>query len=305
MNYRHRRKEQVAMKPLRLTLGLLCVTVVLGFAYLAFNDRRSAGPAAIDLEGALTSPEQPAGLEIKYIANEGVLLSANGKQVLIDGLHREYKLDYAFLPTAQREQLEHARAPFERIDLLLVSHLHLDHFHPEAVGLYLRHNPKASLVSSEQVVDEVKKNFSDYAAIQSRMQSATPAVGEKVTMKVAGVELEILGLAHGSERFRWIQNLGHVITLGGKKILHIGDADTSIETFEKFNLDEAKIDIAILPFWFLLGKEGQVIINQHIKPRQIIAVHISPAQSMKVAEQLRAVFPEAVAFTTMLEKRQY
>jgi hypothetical protein len=38
------------------------------------------------------------GLTVRYIANEGVLIASGGKQILIDGLHREYKPDYLFPP---------------------------------------------------------------------------------------------------------------------------------------------------------------------------------------------------------------
>ncbi len=251
------------------------------------------------------APTQAPTVEITYIANEGVLISAGGKQVLIDGLHREYQPAYAFLPPAQREKIETAKAPFDKVDLILVSHVHLDHFHPESIGLHLQHNPKAVLVSSEQVVDEVEKKFKDYQAIKTRVTGATPPWKEKVAMKVAGIDFQILSLSHGTGRHATIQNLGHVIKLGGKKLLHVGDADTAVENFEKFNLDEEGIDIAFIPFWFLLGTEGQTIVREHIKPKQIIAVHISPAESEKVTGQIKQAFPGAVAFTTMLEKRQY
>ena len=93
-------------------------------------------------------------------------------------------------------------------------------------------------------------------------------------MKVAGIDFEILGLRHGTGRHATIQNLGHIIKLGGKKLLHVGDADTSIENFEKFNLDEEGIDIAFLPDWFLLYSEGQTVCQgahqtetDHRRPR--------------------------------------
>jgi L-ascorbate metabolism protein UlaG (beta-lactamase superfamily) len=296
----------MAMKRYWLALGMMFVVTMLSLAYSTLDIWWAwVAPNPIAMEGADASLGQQTALEVKYIANEGVLISSGGKQVLIDGLHRQYGIHYAFLPPAQRDQIETAKAPFDNIDLLLVSHLHLDHFHPESVGLHLKHNPNTRLVSSEQVVNEVEKNFKDIEAIKARVTAATPPLREKVAMKVAGIDFEILGVGHGSERFRSVQNLGHIIKLGGKKLLHIGDADTSAEIFEKFNLDEEGIDIAILPFWFLLDKNGQTVIKEHIKPKHIIAVHISPIEAKKIAEQIKQVFPDAVAFTTMLDKRQY
>ena len=290
------------MKRTWLVLAVLFITAI-SAVYLTLARPWSRSTPTTLMETA--APSQPATVEITYIANEGVLVSSDGKQVLIDGLHREYERAYAFLPPADREKIETAKAPFDKIDLILVSHRHLDHFHPESIGLHLQHNPKALLVSSQQVVDEVEKNFKDYQAIKARVTGATPPWKEKVAMKVAGIDFEILSLRHGTGRHASIQNLGHIIKLGGKKLLHIGDADTAVENFEKFNLDEEGIDIAFIPFWFLLGTEGQTIVREHIKPKQIIAVHISPDESEQITSQIKQVFPGAVAFTAMLEKRQH
>ena len=293
------------MKRLLLVIGVLFVTLI-AVAYFVVDHPWAWRPAAPIAPESLAGPStNPVGLEITYIANEGVLISSGDKQVLIDGLHREYERDYAFLPTPQREKIETAKAPFDQIDLILVSHRHLDHFHPESVGLHLQHNSNAQLVSSQQVVDEVEKNFKNYQAVKARVKAVTPAWKERKALAVAGIDFEILSLRHGTGRHATIQNLGHVITLGGKKLLHVGDADTGVENFEKFNLDEEGIDIAFIPIWFLLGSEGQTIVREHIKPKQIIAVHISPSDSDGVSEQINKLFPGALAFTTLLEKRSF
>ena len=292
------------MKRLWLFFGILFAAVI-SIVYFTLPWASGSPAPHVAQETAGAPPSPASSVEITYIANEGVLISAAGKQVLIDGLHREYQPAYAFLPPVEREKIETAKPPFDKIDLILVSHMHLDHFHPESIGRHLHHNPKALLVSSQQVVDEVEKNFKDYQSIRSRMTAATPPWKQKVAMKVAGIDFEILRLRHGTGRHASIQNLGHIIHLGGKKLLHIGDADTSLENFETFNLDEEGIDIAFLPFWFLTGAEGQTIVREHIKPRQIIAVHITPADSVSTTAQIKQAFPNAIAFTTMFEKRLY
>jgi L-ascorbate metabolism protein UlaG (beta-lactamase superfamily) len=275
--------------------------IVIAYFVVVHPWARSA-TAPLAAESVAGPSLNPAGLEITYIANEGVLISSGDKQVLIDGLHREYQPAYAFLPAAQREKIENAQSPFDRIDLVLVSHMHLDHFHPQSVGLHLQHNPNALLVSSQQVLDEVEKNFKDFQAIMPRVTATTPAWKERRTMKVAGVDFDVLGLRHGTGRHAAIQNLGHVIKLGGKKLLHVGDANTAIENFQDFNLDEEGIDIAFVPVWFLLYDEGRTIVREHIKPKQIIAVHISPSEAAGVSDQIRKEFPGAIAFTTLLQK---
>jgi L-ascorbate metabolism protein UlaG (beta-lactamase superfamily) len=186
-----------------------------------------------------------------------------------------------------------------------VSHLHRDHFHPESVGRYLVHSPQTILVSSEQVAGEIETRFTDYAVVSSRITTVTPPLMHRVAMTVAGIDLEVLGVGHGTGRHGSVQNLGHLITLGGRKLLHLGDADTAPAILEKLRLDEEGIDIAFLPLWFLTGTAGPVAVREHIKPRHIIAVHMPAAGAAQATEQIKRTFPDAVAFTILLEKRRY
>ena len=250
---------------------------------------------------------QPPGtsLEVTYIANEGVLIAAGRTQVLIDGLHRQYRASYPFLPEPYREQIETARPPFHEIDVILVSHVHLDHFHPESVVRHLRHNAGATLVSSEQIVRQMQ-GLPDYAAIKSRVTTITPPLKEKVVTVAGGLEMEVLGVGHGTGRHGTVQNLGHVITLGGKRVLHIGDASTEDTTiFDAFNLDEAQIEVAFLPMWFLTSDEGAAIVRQHIKPKHIVAVHMPAYDVPRAVAGIKQRFPDAVPFTVLLEKKFY
>jgi L-ascorbate metabolism protein UlaG (beta-lactamase superfamily) len=292
------------MKRLWLAIGILISVAVFTLAAVAMYLLQGAPIAEI----AAANPAPPqTGVDITCIANEGVLLASGDKQALIDGLHRNNRTfsHYAFLPSAEREKIETAKAPFDKIDLLFFSHRHYDHFHAEAAGLHLQHNPNTLLVSSQQVVSDVEQQFKNYAAIKSRVISATPPLKERTAMKVAGIEFELLGVGHGSGPSREIQNLGHVIKLGGKKLLHVGDAEFETEIFAKFKLNEEGIDIAILPFWLLIGKDGPAIVREHIKPKHIIAVHVETLKAAKITSQVKEAFPDAAVFTTMLEKRRY
>ncbi|HWN09899.1 MAG TPA: MBL fold metallo-hydrolase [Pyrinomonadaceae bacterium] len=244
-------------------------------------------------------------MAVTYIANEGVLISSGGKQILIDGLHREYKPAYAFPPPALLESLESARSPYDKLNLILVTHIHLDHFHPQSIGLHLANNPAAVLVSSDQVADGVKKDFADFQKIESRVKRSTPQWKAKEVHEVAGVKLSVLGLRHGTAHFSWIQNLGYVVEIDGKKLLHIGDADLTEENFRSFRLDQEKIDVAFIPYWYLLSSRGRSIVREMIKPKHILAVHISPAEAVQVAEQLKGVVPEAIALTKILETKNF
>ena len=244
-------------------------------------------------------------LSVKYIANEGVLISSGGKIVLIDGLHREYEPDYLFPPSDLLESLENAKSPYDKINLLLVSHLHLDHFHPLSIGLHLKNNPQAKLFSSRQIISEVSKNFSEYDKIRPQMTEIIHELKKSYEINQDGIKVRFLGLRHGSERFKEIQNFGHLIEIGGKKLLHIGDAEMTAENFSAFELQKEKIDVAFIPYWFLLSENGRNLVKEQFAPKQIIAVHIPPNEAEEISAKFKKEIPEVFLFTKVLEEKSF
>lgn len=304
--FRYREKARYGFRPMTLIIATV-VSVTVGLAVI-FTARAWFEPVSAPYiaSGETREPSPPnASVEVHYIANEGVLITARDKRVLIDGLHRKYEDAYAYLPDREREKIESARPPFENIDLILVSHRHGDHFHPEAVGNYLRNSPKSVLATSQQVADETAEKFAGYASVKDRITSLPFNFKERTTRNLAGIDVEFLAIGHGGGRHATIQNLGHVFTLGGKRFLHIGDAPTSAELFDHFDLDKLAIDIAFLPAWFLTSAEGKAIIRDHIKPKHIIAVHVGPTEGETLKKRIAADFPTADVFSTMLEKRHF
>ncbi len=253
----------------------------------------------------VSKPDDAKNLSVKYIANEGVLISSGGKTILIDGLHREYKPDFLFPPADLLKSLETAAMPYDKINLLLVSHLHLDHFHPQSIGLHLKNNPKAMLASSEQIIGEVAKSFADYEKIKSQIKPISHEWKKSVEYNQDGIKVRFLGLRHGGENFKWIQNFGHLIELGGKKLLHLGDADMTAENFSAFNLSQENIDVAFIPYWFLLSENGRKLVKEQFNPKQIIAIHIPPNEAEEVSARLKKDIPGLITFTKILEEKSF
>ncbi|HEY5680421.1 MAG TPA: MBL fold metallo-hydrolase, partial [Pseudomonadales bacterium] len=75
--------------------------------------------------------------KLTYLANEGVMITWRDEAVLIDALFRGGVAGYATLDPKTRDDLESARAPFDRVQAILVTHFHADHLDPEAVVSHL------------------------------------------------------------------------------------------------------------------------------------------------------------------------
>ena len=277
--------------------GLLLALAL--FTTLACGQAQSTTP-----QGPLTPPDTKTP-SITYVGNEGVLISDGTKAVLIDGLHREYGPEYLFPPPELLSAMEQAKPPFDKVRVLLVSHVHGDHFHPESVGMHLRSNPKATLVSDAQKAADIARGYSAHESIRAQVHEATPEWKQTAVYEKDGIRVRLFGMKHGGDRWWWMKNLGHIIEIGGKKFFHFGDADMTEENFAAFNLPAEKIDVAFVPNWFLLSEEGRRIVREGIAPKSVIAVHISPRTADSDAARAKQLYPGADVFTRLLESRSF
>ena len=272
-----------------MTRGLLIVAT----AALVGGSARAQGVANQD------------GVTITFLANEGVMLSSGTKKVLIDALFLKYERGYAVPADSTQAALASARGAFSAVDLILATHRHGDHFHPAPVVAHLTANPRATLVTSQQVIDSLRGHLPTAHSLTSRLMARTMAPGTRRREVVNGVSVELLGLPHGGRRHRHVEHLGYLVDLGGRRVLHVGDTDTSEETFASFRLDTARIDVALLPSWMVLDEEGRRVIQRWIRPRQVVAFHVGEGEGAEATRDVTAVLPSAITFSRSLDARRW
>lgn len=232
---------------------------------------------------------------VTYLANEGVSIRNNSHHILIDALFREGVSGYQTLPETLRNQLENARPPYDRVNTLLVTHRHADHFDRQAVAAFLQSSPSTSLIAGEEVVQEVGMEIAD--AENFRLYSSMPHWQESDTIDVDGITIRTLRMRHGSKRNYALHHLGFIIELNNIKILHIGDLEIIPENFAPFRLVEEKIDIALLPYWMLTYDSGEKIVRDLIRPQKIVAIHIWTPELENGRSEILRRFPDAVVFS--------
>jgi L-ascorbate metabolism protein UlaG (beta-lactamase superfamily) len=249
------------------------------------------------------SAPQP-GVTVTLLANEGVFLSASSQQVIIDGLFRYYGRGYALPADSTTAALEAARAPYDSVDLVLVTHRHGDHFHPTSMVSHLAANPRATLVTSQQVIDSMKHALATTPQVVAQLRPRTMPKGQRTRMVVGGVPLEVLGIPHGGDRHRAVEHLAFIVEVGGRRVLHVGDTDFSEASFAPFRLDTARIDVALLPSWMVTSEDGRAVIERWIKPRHVVAFHLSEGDERE-ARAVRSAIPGAIAMTRSLERHVF
>ncbi len=258
-------------------------------------------------EEPLISPLPPASrLEVTYIANSGFLFSAGTTRVLVDALYLNGDIWESPSKKIQKAMTSGA-APFKNISHLLVSHYHEDHFNPMLVSRFLVNNPKAIMVTNSQtdsVIGRVYKQDPQLKRPDQLKIITAPMFGSE-TYEANGLKVKCLVQRHMGKDDYKVESMGLLIEMGGKKILHIGDADYTDENFAGFNLQDENIDVAFIHYWFLLDCEGRRIIETYIKPKKIVITHIPYDELRRNYKRIKEYYPDAEVFLNNLDKKVF
>lgn len=226
---------------------------------------------------------QPAPLQIRYVANAGVMLTLDGQKVLIDAPIREGIEPYATPSADERQRLEHATAPYDNVSAILVTHWHEDHFSAEATAEHLRHDSRAVLISSREVVERVRKVAPELPA--TRFRGVTPPPGESHLVPVGTLKIHVLRAKHNPVR-RWPEEHVVFVVQGSRSVIHTGDAALEPDAFvTKAALPP--IDLAIVPFWHLTNDVNRTqTIEGRMRAGSALGMHLPQADGPKVQQQL-------------------
>lgn len=234
------------------------------------------------------------------------MLEGGGRRVLVDALFRDGVAGYPTHASAERERLEAAQPPYDRIDLVLATHHHADHFDAAAVVRHLRANPRAVFVSTPEAARQARR-LADPDQ-RSRIRGVSPGDGRALAVKADGLRLEALGLHHGRDRPRPVENLGFLLTLGGVTLLHVGDTEATAADLAPLALERARLDVALVPTWFVDAAPWKDTLAAALPARRLVVMHVPAADAPadwfgdgrtreRMAAEIRASFPGAVVMT--------
>ncbi len=271
-----------------------CPTALLGAVLLLLT-----APAGADEAAAAPA----AALEVTYLANEGFLLSCGEQKVLIDAFVPEPYFGYPNVPAEVFARMLTGQPPFDGVQLALVSHRHRDHFQPDAAADFLRRHPETLLVSSPEVVDELRAGDAQLA--EARAQARRPEPGQTFTLEHQGIRVDFLRLAHGGSRWAELHNLGHVIHLCGRRILHIGDADGALANYAPYAERLSEVDVSLIPAWFFRSPTDRPLLERYLLGRHNVAVHVAAGKEKELAAALRESHPGVVVFQAAMQSKTF
>ncbi len=275
---------------------------------------------ALALSLGLAPPAIGVEAKVTYVANEGFLIEAGGKKILIDSFFSDKSLDSCHVPDAETlKRLEAAEAPFDDVDVILVTHRHVDHFAPESVLRHLSANAGAVTVGPPQVVSMLRAQPGWTREYDDRVRELDLEISESVPLPVRGIGLEVFRLRHSQyletneetgetrDRHEDVENLAYLADVGGFEIVHVGDAllRDNAEAFERLKLSKRGIDLLFLQPWN--WPEELPLAKEWIAPEDIVFMHLHPSQEMLegFAREVDKWGSDAVIFTAPMQSRRF
>ncbi len=214
-----------------------------------------------------------APLTLTYIANAGALVSSGGNKVLIDALFDSPNPEYRAPSPDVLEKIMRGTAPYDGIDLVLVTHNHPDHLNPRLAVRYLESVPGSFLAAPADAVAEMRKSASDWTKIEQRVVSLDIKVGEREKRILGEIPVTALRTLHSGGGDSPM-NLVYVFDLGGWNVFHEGDSAGKPDDFRVLELESGPVDLALVHFWFPLEPNCARYLQEVLKPDHIALTHL-------------------------------
>jgi len=250
-------------------------------------------------------------LKVTYIANCSFLYEAADRKVLIDPFGTEYG-NYFYLPSmTNRSKLIEGLPPFDNIDLILITHVHGDHFNPFLAENFLINNRETKMVCPPQVYQQMQDSCHQFFQIESQLVSQPLDMHESKSLNVNHIPITAIRLQHGTTRslegidykdyteYEKTENWGYVIHVANNTIFHQGDGSLKINEQALIKIKE-KIDVAYLSFFDWDSTSFQLIQND-LHPNKIMFMHGTIPGDELTKSDFKTVEPQLTFFAKELD----
>jgi L-ascorbate metabolism protein UlaG (beta-lactamase superfamily) len=242
-----------------------------------------------------------SAVEITFLGNCGFLISAGSTHILFDAVHRQADYpQYSTSDDAFRKMLD-KEAPFERIDLMLVSHDHPDHVTADMAFQVLSHHPETTLVANDRALSGIReRNAAAYEKAADRIVSVTPEPASLKAVSVQGLSFKVFTQIHDPHTEELVS--AYLLDLNGIRILLHADSDLDRNAADlaKLGLEDENVDL-----WFFTDRPHAAldkVMTTIIKPKSYVIMH-NPISDARKYEATVKVYPHAIGFIAPMEKK--
>lgn len=212
-----------------------------------------------------------------HVGNAGVILKLGGQWVGIDVFTGREIKPYQPLPeTLEQKLLCDAGCP--EIGLLVVTHSHRDHFHPQKVSAYLKTHSSALVLAG----DDILSILAEAGVSSSRFLRKERLSDQDFMGRYGALTLYLLSTEHMGNVYRDVRHYSVLLQYQGQELFVSGDAKPDHRLYGHLREYCRKLSVLIAPFPALGLPGARKCLLQFCRPDQIFLVHFpSPGEDME------------------------
>ena len=211
-------------------------------------------------------------LRVTLIANAGLLLEYQGITLMLDGIYGKEGHPFSNLrPEVWRRMLA-GGPPFEKIDYLLFSHAHPDHFSPEMTMEFLRHRtvkgiflPQTGSVTDSGLTAYLKEQRIPCVPLSVQTDHAVYRVEP-------GISVRAFTTKHLDKKFQGVRHFCYLLSFGEKNVLFTADVDYTTEDFDAIRAIPLRA-VFVNPLFFGVLRRGKFFHGQ-LNTQSICIYHV-------------------------------
>lgn len=212
----------------------------------------------------------PAALpEIRWLANMGLCIQGKYGKYLVDPMPKGSNPVFPGLPLGVAQAVKEGYAPYDQVNLLLVTHAHNDHYAPEPLAAFALHNPDAKVVSGADVIREARR----YAPKARNLVPLCPPLFAGEGLAFSRMHLTAVSLRHSDKRFSHVYNLAFVLREQWT-LVHTGDADCTEDNLAALHAVCGPDALLVAPFHWFSVPESRKLVRRLLKPRCMLLCHL-------------------------------
>ena len=196
-------------------------------------------------------------IKFQYVSNAGIIFDVEGRRIGIDCLCQDSSKLYQDTPMQIREEL--------KLDMLIFTHEHEDHFCAEYVKEALEKNPTLIIYSTKSVIDILR----EMNIPEDNLYQVTD--GEQIIIN--GLHITFMQSIHEGEQYANIQNLTLLIKIEDKHLVITGDAMPCQELFERIVTWSSHIDWFFAPFPYVGLRSTRKLMKESLDIKNIFVLH--------------------------------
>ena len=211
-------------------------------------------------------------IRVTLLANAGVPIRYRDTALLLDGVFGKKDNPFSELPAGCRDAMLRGRPPFERMDYLLFSHYHPDHFTPGMVRELLERRTVKGLFYPADGAPQVQC-LGDWLC---RRGIPCVTLSHKTDRAVIRVEpyitVQAFMTTHLGPEYRDVPHVCYLLSFDGRHVLFTADTDYLHEDFSR--LGDMPLDAVFLNPLFYRAYFSDRLFHGHFHTDTLCVYHV-------------------------------